>query len=83
VLNTFLKGFKGINPLMTINFDEFLFCTSKIKGALVRDMKTGLPIKVHPTIKEMLPYGNNPYYLHNLTQKTGQYGTKLKNPETV
>jgi len=28
---------------------------SKIKGVLVRDEITGLPIKVHPTIKEMFP----------------------------
>jgi len=51
---------------------------------LVRDMKTGLPIKVHPTIKEMFPHRNNPYYFHNnLTKKTGQHGAGLKNPETV
>jgi len=57
---------------------------SKIKGALVREMTTGLPIKVHPTIKEMFPHGNNPYYhCNNLTKKTGQHGTKLKNPKTV
>jgi len=57
---------------------------SKIKGALVRDMKTGLPIKVHSTIKEMFPHRNNPYYFcNNLTKKTGQHGARLKNPETV
>jgi len=57
---------------------------SKIKGALVRDMTTGLPIKVHPTIKEMFPHRNNPYYFcYNLTKKTGQHGARLKNPETV
>jgi len=57
---------------------------SKIKGALVRDMKTGLPIKVHPTIKEIFPPGKNPYYLRkNLAKKTGQHSTMLRNPETV
>jgi len=57
---------------------------SKIKGALVRDMKISLPIKVHPTIKEMFPHRNNPYcFQNNLTKRTGQHGARLKNPETV
>jgi len=57
---------------------------SGIKGALVRDMKTGMPIKVHPTIKEMFPDTNNPYYLRrDITKKTGQPGTRLKNPEVI
>jgi len=30
---------------------------SGIGGALVRDKETGLPIKIHPTIKEMFPGG--------------------------
>jgi len=28
---------------------------SEINGVLVRDEKTGLPIKIHPTIKELFP----------------------------
>jgi len=35
---------------------------ANVKGALVRDVETGLPIKVHPTIKDMFPSGKNPYY---------------------
>jgi len=57
---------------------------SKIKGSLVRDMKTDLPINVHPMIKEMFLHRNNPYYFcNNLTKKTGQHGARLKNPERI
>jgi len=57
---------------------------SKIKGVLVRDINTGLPIKVHPTIKEMFPPKNNPYYnRRDISKKTGQHGTRLQNPETA
>jgi len=66
--------------------EEFISTLGKsgIKGTLVRDMKTGLPIKVHPTIKEMFPDIDNPYYLRrNITKKTGQRGARLKNPEVI
>jgi len=45
---------------------------SKIKGVLVRDKKTGLPIKVHPTIKEIFPDKGGPLYYYgiNLSKKT-------------
>jgi len=37
--------------------EEFISVLGKsgMGGALVRDMKTGLPIKVHPKIKDMFP----------------------------
>jgi len=58
--------------------------SAKIKGVLVRDEITGLPIKVHPTIKEMFPDVNNPYYFcRNISKKTGEFGARLKNPETT
>jgi len=45
---------------------------------------TGLPIKVHPTIKEMFPKVDNPYYLRrNISKITGEPGIRLKNPETT
>jgi len=65
------------------NLGEFISTFQKLR-VLWSDMKTGLPIKVHSTIKEMFPHRNNPYYFcNNLTKKTGQHGARLKNPETV
>jgi len=58
---------------------------SGIGGILVRDKETGLPIKIHSMIKEMFPdKGGAVYYYNlNLSKKTGQHGTKLKQPEVT
>jgi len=54
--------------------------TSGVKGVLVRDEPTGLPIKIHPTIINMFPTKKeNPYYTDGtLSIKSGG---KLKQPE--
>jgi len=59
---------------------------SGIGGALVRDKETGLPIKIHPTIKGMFPSGKkNRYYHPEDFEKIDKYGVhsdeKLKNPK--
>jgi len=58
---------------------------SGIGDTLVRDKKTGLPIKIHSTIKEMFPDRGGPlyYYSVNLSKKTGIRGAKLKQPEVT
>jgi hypothetical protein len=57
---------------------------AKVKGTLVRDRATGLPLRVHPTIKDMFLPGENLYYEHrHLSKKVGQCSKKLKNPETA
>jgi len=56
---------------------------SGIRGTLVRDKITGLPIKVHPTIKDMFPVTGSPYYSHlDIARIKGQRG-KLKQPEVI
>jgi len=65
--------------------EEFISTLGKsgIKGTLVRDEITGLPIKVHPTIKEMFSGAGNTYYsCQDVAKKKGQRG-KLKQPETI
>jgi len=49
-----------------------------MKGTLFRDRVTGLPIKFHPTIKDMFPSEQNPYYhCGALAKKVGQSGAKF------
>jgi len=51
---------------------------SKIKGVLVRDEITGLPIKVHPTIKEMFSGTGSPYYSHkDVARVKGLHGNLM------
>jgi hypothetical protein len=58
---------------------------SGIKGVMVRDKKTGLPIKIHPTIKEIFPDKGGPLYYQgrDISKKTRQRGAKLKQPEVI
>jgi len=58
---------------------------SGIGGVMVRDKKTGLPIKIHPMIKEIFPDRGGALYYHgrDLSKKTGQRGAKLKQPEVI
>jgi len=75
------------NESLRILGEEF-FSTlgrSRIKGVMVRDKKTGLPIKIHPTIKEIFPDKSDPlyYYGEDLSKKTRQRGAKLKQPEVT
>jgi len=75
------------NDSLRILGEEFVTTLGKsgIGGILVRDKKTGLPIKIHPTIKEMFPDKGSPVYYYgiNLSKKTGQCGAKLKQPEVT
>jgi len=53
------------NESLTQLGEKFIssFANSNIKGVLVRDEETGLPIKVHPSMTEMFSEGGGkPYY---------------------
>jgi len=73
------------NESLRLLGEEFVSTLGKsgIGGIMVRDKKTGLPIKIHPMIKEIFPDKGGPLYYHgiNLSKKTGQHGAKLKKPE--
>jgi len=61
---------------------------SGIGCTLVRDKKTGLPIRIHPTIKEMFPsIEKNLYYNPKDFEKIDRSGVhsnkKLKNPKKI
>jgi len=75
------------NESLRILGEEFVTTLGKsgIGGTLVRDKKTGLPIKIHSTIKEMFPDKGGPIYYYgvNLSKKTGIRGAKLKQPEVT
>jgi len=59
------------------------FVNANIRGVLVRDEETGLPIKVHPSMTEMFSKGGGKpyYYPEDITKKKGGRGAKLKNPK--
>jgi len=69
--------------LKSIN-EEFITSLGKynMEGVLVRDKKTGLPIKIHLTIKEIFLDKDNPLYYFNLNllEKPGLYGTVIDQP---
>jgi len=56
--------------------------TSGVKGVLVRDKDTGLPVEIHPTIKEMFPDDDEPLYYEeeDIEKKSGE---RLKQPEII
>ena len=73
------------NESLTQLGEKFIssFTNANIRGVLVRDEGTGLPIKVHPSMTEMFSTGKGKpyYYPEDITKKKGGRGAKLKNPE--
>jgi len=76
---------KRANESLRLLGKEFATTLGKsgIGGVLVRDKKTGLPIKIHSTIKEIFPDKGGPMYYYgiNISKKTGVRGAKLKQPK--
>jgi len=72
------------NESLTQLGEKFInaFGTSGIKGVLVRDKNTGLPVNIHPTIKEMFPEDDEPLYYEedDILKKSGE---RLKQPEII
>jgi len=73
------------NESLTQLGEKFItsFANSNIRGVLVRDELTGLPIKVHPSMTEMFSgvRGKPYYYPRDLIKKKGDVAERLKNPE--
>jgi len=75
------------NESLTQPGEEFVTTLGRsgIGGVMVRDKNTGLPIKIHLTIKEIFPDRGGPLYYRSrdISKKTRQHGAKLKQPEVI